>query len=242
MNVPTFILKLYLFIFNILLWVGSVALLAGVAYYFYRADQYNGVADDRNVLVYIIIPLVLIFLMIFFIYVLGIIPPCFNVKPIILVYGILLVVVVGLQVAGGVLIVLFRDIVVEQATIGFKENIPSYIDDAVFKEALDAFQSTQMCCGDDGPSDWLDQGITIPQSCCITEPCDTNVTAEVYTEGCVSKLREIYFQPSIIFVSVAILLALIQTSGVVVAFILVCCCRKEEGERLIEMKSKLPKY
>ena len=245
MNVCTFILKLYLFIFNILLWVVSIALLAGVAYYFYAADQYKGVAGDRNIVIYTIVPLVLIVLialMLLFISVLGLISACFDVKAIIFVYGILLAVVVGVQIAGGVLIVLFRGIVVDQISEGFLENIPTYNEDEGFKTAVDTIQRTLMCCGVNESTNWGDQGINIPQSCCITEPCDTMIPNLIYTEGCISKISNVIFQSAAISISVAVLLALLQLSGVVVAFILVCCCKKQEGEHLIEMKSRLPKY
>ena len=242
MNTCAFFLKIYLFIFNILLWVISIALLAGVGYYFYAADQYKGVTGDRSIIIYIIVPLVLtilIALMLLFISVLGLISAFFDVKVIIFIYGTLLAFVVGLQIAGGILVVFFRSSVVEQISAGFYENLPTYNDDPVFMKAVDTIQSRLMCCGVNDTDNWVQQGIITPGSCCTTEPC---LATNIFPVPCITKISDLVFQSAAISISVAIILALIQVSGVVVAFILVCCCRKEDGERFIEMKSRLPKY
>ena len=245
MNACTFILKLYLFIFNILLWVISIGLLAGVGYYFYAADQYKDVTENTSVLIYTIIPLILIVLialMLLFISVLGLISACFDVKVIILIYGVLLAVVVGMQIAGAVLIVIFRGIVVEQISAGFYENLPTYANGDAFQKAVDTIQMTLMCCGVNDTNNFEEQGITTPQSCCIDTGCTTSDSTQIYPDPCIDKISEIIFQSAAISISVAVVLALIQLSGVVVAFVLVCCCRKEDSDNLIDMKSRLPKY
>ena len=246
MKILTLILKTYLFFFNIFLWVVAVAILAGVAYYFYSADQYRGVAENRNILVYTVVPLILLVIvaiMIFIVSVLGLISACFNVKVLIFIYGVLLAVVVGMQVAGGVLVIIFKGPVLMELGTGFKENIPTYNASVAFETAVDTIQEQLMCCGVDSYKDWGNAGVDIPTSCCIaTTGCDVSMTDEIYEDGCLSKLTTLIEQSAAISISVAVILALIQFSGVVVAFILVCCCWKEQDEGLMDMKRQLPKY
>ena len=245
MKLLTFILKTYLFFFNIFLWLVAVAVLAGVAYYFYVADQYKDVAENRNILVYTVVPLivlVLVAIMIFIVSVLGLISACFNVKALIFIYGILLAVVVGLQVAGGVLVIFFKGPVLTELGAGFIENLPTYNASDAFKKAVDTIQEQLQCCGVNSYEDWEDASTAIPESCCRSTGCDVTVTTEIYEDGCLTKLSGILEQSAAISISVAIILALIQFSGVVVAFILVCCCWKEQDERVMDMKRQLPKY
>ena len=245
MKVLTVILKAYLFFFNIFLWLVAVAVLAGVAYYFYAADQYKDVAENRNILVYTVVPLivlVLVAIMIFIVSVLGFISACFDVKALIFIYGVLLAIVIGLQVAGGVLVVIFRGPVLTELGTGFTENIPSYNASIAFETAVDTIQEQLMCCGVNSYTDWTDASTTIPSSCCKTIGCDVLIPDDIYEVGCLSKLTTIIEQSANIAISVAVILALIQLSGVVVAFVLVCCCWKGADEDVLDMKRKLPKY
>ena len=240
------ILKIYLFFFNIFLWLVAVGILGGVGYYFFTADQYRDLTTSNTVVIYTIVPLVLIVLvalMLLLLSVLGLIGACFDVKILIVIYGILLAIVVTLQVIGGVLVVVFRDPVLDELNRGFINNIATYNQSAGFRLAVDQIQTGLQCCGFSNYSNWrADGNMAPPQSCCITAGCDTDVPSELYQEGCIGKLTLLIQQSTAISISVAVLLALIQYSGVFVAFILACCCRKEDSDDFIDAKRNLPKY
>ncbi|KAI6655049.1 Tetraspanin-3-like [Oopsacas minuta] len=238
--------KTCLFFFNIFLWIVAVAVLAGVAYYFYTADLYKGVAGNKDIFTYNVAPLVILVLvaiMLFVVSVLGLIASCFNVRVLIILYGILLACVVAAQVAGGMLVIGFQGPVRTELATGFRENLPIYNVSIVFSTAVDTIQSQLGCCGVDSYTDW--ENIGIPASCCINTitDCTPPNKYNIYTKGCGTKLNAIIKQSATISFFVAIVLALIQASGVVVAFILgCCCCRKEQDESMMEMRRNLPKY
>lgn len=239
------VLKIYLFFFNIFLWLVAVGILGGVGYYFFTADQYKDLTTDNTIIVYTIVPLVLIVLvalMLLVLSVLGLISACFDVKILIAIYGFLLAIVVTVQVVGGVLVVIFRDPVLNSLTTGFEENIATYNESEGFRLAVDNIQRGLQCCGLNSSSDW-DGIMSPPQSCCLTEdPCDTDDASEIFPTGCAARLTELIQQSTAISISVAVLLALIQYSGVFIAFILACCCRKDDSEDLIDAKRNLPNY
>ncbi|KAI6655048.1 Tetraspanin-6 [Oopsacas minuta] len=204
------ILKTYLFFFNIFLWIVAVALLAGVAYYFYAADQYKGVAENRNILAYTVVPLVVLVLaaiMLFVVSVLGLIAICFNVRVLIILYGILLACVIAAQLAGGVFILFVQRIVLNELVFGFEENLPTYNASIAFTTAVDTIQRQQMCCGVNSYADW--ENIGIPESCCISAGCTPN-ESNIYTDGCLTKLSTI----------------ILLSAGI--------CCWEEQDESVLE--------
>ncbi|KAI6655050.1 Tetraspanin-3-like [Oopsacas minuta] len=231
------LLKAYLIFFNIFLCIVSIALLAGIAYYFYAADQYKGVADDRDVLVYTVVPLVILIvvaIMLFLLSILGIISACLDVKPLLLLYGVLLACVVLAQVIGGGLVIGFKDTVLKELSNGFIENIPTYSSSDAFRESVDYIQTQLQCCGVNSYTDWVKNGVlVIPQSCCKSNSGCVPVLPFIYTEGCIDKISGVLTKSAAITISVAIVLALIQLSGVVVAFI-ICGNKKRQYGSVIQ--------
>ena len=238
-----YILKMYLFFFNIFLWLVAIGILGGVGYYFSTSNEYKDLATDNSVVIYTVIPLVvlvLVALMLLLLSVLGLIGSCCDVKVLIGLYGVLLAIVVSAQVVGGVLVVVFRGPVLAELEKGLAHNIAAYKNDTTVREVLDTIQTGLQCCGAQGVDDYA--GSVIPDSCCKNTGCVTSNTDNLNNVGCVAKLEGLITQSSAVSISIAILLALIMYSGVAVAFILTCCCPKKDSEDLIEAKRMLPKY
>ena len=219
------ILKVYLYIFNTFLCLVGLAILAGVGYYFYSAAKYNGVTDDNSILVYTVIPLVILIsvaVSLFILSLLGFIACFSNLKSLTMIYAFLLAGVIAVQVVGGILVVVFKDDVLNELSNGFRTNMPTYGSNEAYTSAVDAIQTELKCCGVNSYTDWLKSLEFVPQSCCKSPNCITILPVEIYTEGCVDRLRDILTKSAAVSISVAVVFALIQITGVIAAFILGC--------------------
>ena len=219
------LLKTYLYFFNLFLCLVAVAVLSGVGYFFYSADQYKGVTDDNSILVYTVIPLVILILVAMMLLVLSLIGfiACFyKLKSLTIIYAILLACVIAAQLVGGTLVFVFKEDVVNELSNGFLNNMPAYGSNKAYTSAIDAIQTELMCCGVNSYTDWLKSVKIPPQSCCKTPGCITIIPAEIYTEGCADRLRDVLTQSAAVSISVAVIFALIQITGVIAAFILGC--------------------
>ena len=188
------ILKIYLCFFNIFLCFVAVAILAGVGYYFYSAEQFKGLTDNDDILVYTVVPLVVLILVavtLFILCLLGFIACFYNLKSLAILYAILLAGVIVVQLIGGTLVFSFKEDVLNELSKGFLENMPSYGTNQAYTSAIDAIQSELQCCGVNFYTDWLETLISPPQSCCKNPDCLTIIPGSIYTEGCVDKLRDV---------------------------------------------------
>lgn len=240
-----------LVIFNVLLWVIAGILLYVAADFFIASRTYSIFLNTQSA-VYIVVPVIVIGLCGLLLVVLGFLgiigAVCAN-SSLLLTYNILLIIVLAVQMLGGILAVVFRSEIYEQMGIAMLSNMDQYQyqgDDSV-TEAIDAIQRSLVCCGAFGPDDWqevtwinskYDNAIT-PLSCCgdnSTSSYDFCVQySDIYQEGCVDLFFNTVEMWGGILISVSVLLALFEISGVVLSYCVMCIRSRESHDVYVEV-------
>ncbi|KAI6654275.1 Tetraspanin-3 [Oopsacas minuta] len=240
-----------LVIFNVLLWVIAGILLYVAADFFIASRTYDIFLNTTSA-VYIVVPVIVIGLCGVLLIVLGFLgiigAVCAN-SSILLTYNILLIIVLVVQIIGGILAVVFRSDIYEQMGFAMLANMDQYqyqSDDAI-TEAIDNIQQSLLCCGAYGPDDWkdvswinnkYDNAIT-PLSCCgdnSTSSYDFCIQySDIYQVGCVELFFNTVEMWGAILISVAILLALFEITGVVLSYCVMCLRSRETQDIYVEV-------
>ena len=240
-----------LVIFNILLWLIAAVLLYVAADFFIATHTYSIFLNTTSA-VYIVVPVVVIGLCGVLLIVLGFLgiigAVCANYS-LLLTYNILLIIVLIVQMVGGVLAVVFRKEIYEQMGIAMLSNMEQYqygSGDSI-SEAIDSIQRTLQCCGAYGPDDWkevswinnkYDNAVT-PLSCCGDNSTSGYDFCTIYSEineiGCVDLFFTTVVMWGSIVITVAILLALFEVSGVVLSYCVMCLKNRETHDVYIEV-------
>lgn len=133
-----------------------------------------------------------------------------------LVFLILMIVLFILQLVAGPIAYNDLKFVTTHKLInrGSMENYSNY------DEIWDVIQSDLLCCGNNGPKDWLNRpSQEFPLSCCKIEGDKLNCTIEnAFQSGCINNLREYIMSfADTIWITMGVL-ALVQIVGVFVTF------------------------
>ena len=213
------VMRIFLICFCVFLWAIAAGLLYGIGIYFISVNDLNSLTEGSNLL-YTLLPLILIIivaLLLVVLGILGIIGAAIDNKAMLAVFSCALVFVMVAQVAAGVLTVMFRGVVIEHLRTGLEFNIrENYNSSSSVQETVDFLQSTLKCCGVVNDTIWEGD---IPNSCCENNDCVNN---EPFMTGCLSIIESSIIQSSAIAISIAILLALVETLGIVFACIIMC--------------------
>ena len=197
----------------------AAGLLYGIATYFISINDLSSLTEGSNLL-YTLLPLIVVIivaLVLVVLGVLGIIGAVIDNKAMLSIFACALVFVMVAQVAAGVLVVVFRGVVIEHLSTGLEFNIrENYNSSNSVRDAVDFLQSTFMCCGVVNDTIWDGD---IPDSCCPEKDCSDT---EPFTTGCLSLIESSIIESSAIAISIAVLLALVETLGVVFACIVMC--------------------
>lgn len=241
-----------LVVFNILLWGIAGILLYVSADFFIVSRQYD-IFLNTNSAVYIVVPVIVIGLCGVLLVVLGFLgilgAVCAN-SSILLTYNILLIIVLIVQMAGGILAVVFRSDIYDQMSIAMLANMEKYqyqSDDSV-TQAIDAIQDSLKCCGAYGPDDWknvqwinnkYDNAIT-PLSCCAETNSSSSYDfcvqySDIYELGCVDTFFQTIEMWGSIVITVALLLALFEISGVILSYCVMCLKSREAHDIYVEV-------
>ena len=212
------VMKVFLIIFCVLLWAIAAGLLFAISAYFISINDLSSLTEGSNLL-YTLIPLIVIIviaLVLVALGFLGIIGGVIGNKAMLSIFSCVLVLVMVAQIAVGVLAVVFRTEVITHVSTGLVVNIERYNTSDTVKDTIDFIQTNLQCCGVTNITDWNDM---IPDSCCLNQDCETN---EPFMTGCLTKIEATIIQSSAIVIVVAVLLALIETLGIVFACIVMC--------------------
>ena len=238
-------------IFNVLLWVIAAVLLYVAADFFIATRTYNIFLNTTSA-VYIVVPVIVIGLCGVLLVVLGFLgiigAVCANYS-LLLTYNILLIIVLIVQMVGGILAVVFRYDIYEQMGVAMLSNMGQYqygSQDSI-TEAIDSIQRTLECCGAYGPDDWkevswinsrYDNAVT-PLSCCGDNSTSSYAFciqySDIYQEGCVDLFFSTVEMWGAIVITVAILLGLFEVSGVVLSYCVMCLKNRETHDVYVEV-------
>ncbi|KAJ8974805.1 hypothetical protein NQ317_000406 [Molorchus minor] len=188
-------MKSLLMVFNFVFWVSGIAILAigiwmEVELYKYMemSTEFSGTTS------YVLIGIGSLIILI------GSLACCCTVKgqPVLLyVYGAFLAIVFIMELGAGISIYAYRTKLTEGFDKGLTKAMVHYRNDSAHLAAdFDRIQQTLHCCGNHGPTDWLNLNTPqpIPISCCIKANCNTDIDGEIYTEGCYDKVTDFLFE------------------------------------------------
>ena len=213
------VMKIFLICFCVFLWAIAAGLLYGIATYFISINDLSSLTEGSNLL-YTLLPLIVVILVALVLVVLGImgmIGAAIDNKALLSIFACVLVFVMVAQVAVGVLVVVFRGVVIQHLSAGLEFNIrENYNSSSTVRDTVDFLQSNLKCCGVINDTIWDGD---IPDSCCMDNDCVTNMP---YMVGCLSIIETSIIQSSAIAISIAVLLALVETLGIVFACIVMC--------------------
>ncbi|KAG7208856.1 hypothetical protein KM043_015041 [Ampulex compressa] len=138
-------------------------------------------------------------------------------------YGAFLAVVAILELGAGASVYAYRNTINEGFDQGLNESMAVYGQDRYKTSHIDAMQSTLQCCGNRGYTDWLNvyPEKEVPLSCCSVaqDACDTNDSAQIYTQGCYTRVLDLINGNICLFAGTAFGVALFPLVGVFLA----CC-------------------
>ena len=132
-------------------------------------------------------------------------------------FAVLLFVTFILELVAGVLAVIYRNDVEDNARDILKDSLNEYNNSKPVRESWDNVQKEFDCCGVNSSADWAEANITtLPLSCCSDMSASCNkASPTLYKDGCYTKLVDWFDDNYVIVGAVAIVLALIQILGIV---------------------------
>ncbi|EDO30884.1 predicted protein [Nematostella vectensis] len=149
-------------------------------------------------------------------------------KCMLILFFILLLIVLGLEIAAAVLGYINKDKIQSDLTDDIIRNIKEYPKNN--KAAIDAMQMDFECCGAKGPSDWTFYGQMKykagPGSCCGKPNNDACLPGTRNSKGCFEAMKDFVNDKLIIIAGLAIGLIVIQILGMILAMTLICRIHK----------------
>ncbi|CAG0913486.1 unnamed protein product [Notodromas monacha] len=219
--------KYILFIFNLLVLVGGLAItiLGAIAV---ATDDYHVFQDfsDNNLFKSAAFMQIVVGSVIVLFSFLGCCGAIKESKAMLLTYGVLTLLVLIVVVAAAAVAIFYKDDVEDAVRKELKKKMQMYGapgDSAT--QAWDNLQKQGKCCGIDQPDDWLAYNLPngrYPKSCCESEStCNQNDPGSMHDKGCIKLMDEILSFSSVLGY-VAIAFAVILLLGVIFAFCVGC--------------------
>ncbi|ELW67958.1 tetraspanin-8 [Tupaia chinensis] len=225
-------IKYSMFIFNFLFWVCGVLILGLAIWVRVSKDGQEIIGSgDSDITSYVSVNILIAVGAI--IMVLGFLGCCGAVKEsrcMLLLFFIGLLLILLLQVAAGILGAAFKSESERILNETLHENVKllSMTDDGkAFQQALDEFQKEFKCCGlIKGPTDWGNNFENHSKSCECPRMPDSSCTLYqgmyVYSQPCISFIKEVAAKHIIVIIAIAFGLAVIEILGLVFSMVLYC--------------------
>ena len=240
-------LVLFLFLlFNlVIVCIAALLVYVSVHYYISLHGYTNLLQDTAKNVTFLVLPLVImvvVSLLLLLIALVGFIAGVCQVRFMYALYIVMFVALLALQITGAVLIGVFEGPIKNSISEGMVDNIHLYNDTSSIKEVFDNIQEDMKCCGINNYTDWGDNELKVPESCCKdgTE-CDTCVVDNINTVGCLSLLFREAYSDGVVTLTIIVLFGVFQISGIVLALLLICC-RDEKAKTYQNLKDGLPNY
>lgn len=173
------LIKVVLFIFNLLCLLGGIALIAIGAIILSKKEALKYAENAYSLSIILIFVGSVVFCIAFF-------GCCGSVREsqcMILTYAFFLFVFIVLQITISTIIFVYKD--------DLKNSVVNKIYEIFYhqdnnQELIDNIQITLKCCGTEGPEYWT----TLPKSCCDTTSVGNCTLANAHQTGCVAKMHK----------------------------------------------------
>ncbi len=232
--------KYTLFIFNILVWVASIILIAVGGYVLSNSAKYSDLfGDDTNTLAVVCGTIIGIGCFIFLVGFLGCCGASTENSCFLKLYFTFLLILVLVEIVGGILALVFKDDIKKTFDDELVKQVRDFYglaDQKVITESIDALQRDNQCCGADNYTDYygsefskLPGNQAVPVTCCKDETdsgCnDANADgtiedpSKINIDGCVNKLID-FFESNFLYIGGAALgLVIVE----ILAMVMACC-------------------
>lgn len=248
-------LKYLLFAVNFIVWVcGIVVLVVGI-YSRVKAGDWSDLLKDVSV----VDAANLLIASGAFVMIIGFVGCCGalrQMRPLLVVYIVMLVLIFILEIAGGIYAAVKKDDAIKAIENNFKDitensyGKTSKADEGLTK-SVDWFQENVKCCGAKGPDSWANTTFVqknknnangtkkyelFPKSCCIggavcnlgNSDADYKTVTNVYDKGCVEESEQFLNSHMKELVGVGIGIAFVQLIGIVFAILLCRAIGREQ--------------
>lgn len=239
-------LKYLLFVVNFIVWVCGIVVFGVGIYSRIKAGDWKDLVDDVSVVdaANLLIASGAIVMVIGFVGCCGAVK---QLRPLLVIYIVLLVLIFILEIAGGIYAAVKKDDVLDSLERNFQRLMNNSYKQAGsandgYTKSIDWFQENVKCCGATGPSSWKNTTWVVanrkaasngsdfelfPKSCCISGDCNKGTTytglANVHINGCVQESDAFLNDHMKELVGVGVGIAFIQIIGILFAVLL---CRK----------------
>jgi len=239
MGVGTGLMKILLFLFNVVFFILGIALLVIGAISRGVTEEWKELQGSAHIITTASTILIVAGSIVTFIAFMG----CCGAKKesecLLFTYAVCLVVVFTIELGAGIYAYTKTDYM--------KNNVAKTIEDAVrdkygtkdhksITEAVDWFQDYAECCGGEKPSDWNSSKWNemnktkeaVPESCCVDQRKGCNMgemktlmtSGKIYTEGCVSKGKDLVDKALKLIGGMAVAMCPLQMVGIPLSFFL----------------------
>uniref|UniRef100_U5EVC2 Tetraspanin n=1 Tax=Corethrella appendiculata TaxID=1370023 RepID=U5EVC2_9DIPT len=226
-------MKSLLMIFNLAFWASGLAILCAGIWMQVELHRYLELsADFSNAAPYVLVGTGALILFI------GTMACCCTVKgqsALLYMYGGFLTVVLILELAIAASIYAYKDRLADGFDRGLNQSLHNYGPNSVIKSAdFDIMQSRLQCCGNHGYKDWntLVPPRPIPRSCCRKPHCDTQDEAQIFNQGCYTKVVDFLSSNFTVIASASLGVALFPLIGALLSCCLASNINKAKYEQM----------
>ncbi|XP_033645627.1 CD63 antigen-like [Asterias rubens] len=232
--------KFTLFVFNLLVWVASIVLIAVGGYVLNNSAKYSNLfGEDTNTLAVVCGTLIGIGCFIFLVGFLGCCGASTENSCFLKLYFTFLLILTLVEIVGGILALVFKDEIKEtfdDELLKQVQQLYGLADQTVITDSIDALQRDSHCCGAENFTNYygsefskLPGNQAVPVTCCIDETdsscndakADGTIAdpSKINTDGCVDKLID-FFESNFLYIGGAALgLVIVQ----ILAMVMACC-------------------
>ena len=171
---------------------------------------------------------------------LGVLGGICQARPLLVIFAAGLIIIVAIEFIGAILVLVaanLRPTFLDQVSTEMRKSLGAYSDtppDNPTKVFVDGVQNTFDCCGISNFTDWdttpfFTNNRKFPSSCCAGSVANcTRSSTELHRTGCVPAIETLITTntgAAVVLGVIALLVLLVEISGIVIACGLCCCIR-----------------
>ncbi|XP_035739868.1 CD63 antigen-like [Vespa mandarinia] len=224
------LIKYILFVFNLIFAISGIGIIVAGALVLGDVGEFSHFIEGRIMAppIVLIVAGVIVFIIAF----LGCYGAIKEHYSMLIAFAGALLIIFVIELAVGIAAAVFKNDFSMAMKDTLKESMKNYTDADKF--AWDNVQSKLMCCGVDGPNDWIMNNAfiaTLPPSCCMKmqNPCGIG-SLDVNKEGCFEKLKMRVQKGATILIGVGIGIAFVEVAGIILACCLAMAIKRETAK------------